>query len=104
VLQEVRSEVNILQGQDVQIVPEANNIFNTNAKEMEAMGKWITDNPSQILAVKETNIGIQRSFIEMNSNIQNFNEVLDSIKSSLKEVPSRRELRQHAVAMDDEIV
>jgi hypothetical protein len=40
----------------------------------------------------------------MNSKIDKVNEVLESIKSSLKEVPSRRELIEHASAMDEQIV
>jgi len=70
---------------------------------MEAMSKRITNNASQILAVKGTNIGIQRSLKDMNSKIQKVNEVLNSIKSSLKEVPSKRELREHAATMDKQI-
>jgi predicted nucleic acid-binding Zn-ribbon protein len=104
VLRELRSGVNILQGQDAQIVQEANEIFITHKHEIEAMSKRITDNATKILVVKETNIGVQRSLKDMNSKIQKVNEVLDSIKSSLKEVPSRRELREHATAMDEQLV
>ena len=89
VLQELRSGINILQGQESQIVQEANDNFMTHKKEMEAMSKRVTDNVSQILGITENNIGIQRSLKDMNSKIGRVNEVLDSIKSSLKKVPSR---------------
>ena len=104
VLQAIRSGINILQEQDAQIVQEANDMFITHKREMEAMNKHIMDNPSQILAIKGTNIGIQRSLKDMNSKIQKVNEVLDSIKTSLREVPSRRELKEHPTAMGEQIV
>jgi hypothetical protein len=56
---------------------------------MEAMIKHIVDNASQILAIKGTNNGMQRSLKDMNSKIQKVNKVLHSIKTSLREVPSR---------------
>jgi len=96
--------VNILQGQDAQIVQEANDIFITHRKEIEAMRKCIRNNASPILAVKGTNIGIQASLKDMNTKVQKINKVLESIKTSLKQVPSRRELRDHATAMDEQIV
>jgi len=40
----------------------------------------------------------------MNSKIVIVNEVLSSLKNSLKDVPSRKELRQHAAAMEDQLV
>jgi hypothetical protein len=41
VLQEIRSGVNILQAQDNQIVEEANQIFETHMREMEAISKGL---------------------------------------------------------------
>jgi hypothetical protein len=71
---------------------------------LEIIGNRITNCDGQILAIKGTNIGIQRSLKDMNSKILKVNEVLGSIKSSLKEVPSRRELREDATAMDEQLV
>jgi len=104
VSQELRSGVNILQGQDAQIVQQANDICITHKKEMEVMSKRITDNASQILAIKGTNIGIERSLKDMNSKMQKVNEILDTIKRSLREDPSKRELREHATAMGEQLV
>jgi len=104
VLQVLRSGVNILQGQDAQILQKPNDIFITHKNEMEVMSKRITDNASQILGIKGTNIGIQKSLMDMNSKIQKVNEVLDSIENSLKDVPSKQELREHATALDEKIV
>lgn len=39
----------------------------------------------------------------MSSKIVKVNEVLYSIKNSLREVPSRRELRKHIAVMDEQI-
>jgi predicted nucleic acid-binding Zn-ribbon protein len=102
VLQEVRSGVNILQAQDNQIVQEANSIFEAHKNELEAISKRVTKCDGQILAIKGTNIGIQRSLKDMNSKIQKVNEVLQSIKKNFKEDPSRRELEEHATAMDEQ--
>lgn len=99
-MRELRSGVNILQSQDTQIVQEANDIFISHRKEMEAMSKRITDNATQILAIKGTNIEIQRSLKDIHSKVQKVNEVSESIKKSLKEVPSKCELREHAMAMN----
>jgi hypothetical protein len=70
VLQEVRSGINILQNQDNQIVQKANLIFEGHKKELEAISKRVTNCDSQILSIKGSNIGIQRSLKEMNSQIQ----------------------------------
>jgi hypothetical protein len=40
----------------------------------------------------------------MNSKIHKVNEVLNSIKYSLKECPPKRELREHATTMDEQMV
>jgi hypothetical protein len=37
----------------------------------------------------------------MNTKIVNVNEVLDSINNSLKGIPSKRELCEHAALMED---
>jgi hypothetical protein len=104
VLQELRSGVNISQGQDAQIVQDANDIVLLHEKKREAMSKSITDNASQIVAINGPNIRIQRFFKDMNSRIQQVNDVLDSIETSLREVASRWELREYATAMDEQLV
>jgi hypothetical protein len=69
VLQEISSSVNILKGQDAQIVQEANDIFITHKNEMEAMSKRITDNASRISTIIGMIIGIERSLKDLNSKI-----------------------------------
>jgi len=95
VLQEIRTRINILQSQDNQIVDEANSIFEVHKKEMEKLSKRILDNANQIISVKGTSIGIQRSLKDMNTKIEQVNKVLESIKTSLKEVPSKKDLKDH---------
>jgi len=58
VLQEVRSGINVLQGQDNQTVQEANSIFEAHKSELEAISKTVTNCDSQILSIIGTNIGI----------------------------------------------
>jgi len=40
----------------------------------------------------------------MNSKIVKLNEVLNYIKKSLQDVPSRKDLTDHAVALDEQLV
>ena len=104
VLQEIRSGVNILQAQDDQIVEEANSIFEAYGIELDSMSMRITGCDAQILSIMGTNIGIQRSLKDMNSKIVTVNAVLNSLKNSLKDIPSSTELRQHVAAMEDQLV
>jgi len=104
VLRALRSGINILQSQDAQIVQEANYIFSTHKTEMDAMSKPISDHASQILSIKGRNIATQSSLKDMNSKNLKVDEVFDSIKNSLKEVPSKGELREHAIAIDEQLV
>jgi len=70
---------------------------------LEALSKRITNCDGQILTVKGTNIGIQLSLKDMNSKSVKVNEVLDAIKNSLKGIPPKRELREHAAVMEDQL-
>jgi hypothetical protein len=79
VVQEVRSGINIIQAQDIQIVLEANSVFEAHKKELEAISRRVTNCDGQILSIKGTNIGIQRSVKDMNSKIDKVNGILDSI-------------------------
>ena len=101
VLQEVRTSINVLQSQDNQIVTEANTILELHKNELDNLSKRITDNSSQILYIKGMNIGIQQSLKDINSKVESTTKVLNSIKLSLKEVPSRRELRDHVAKMEE---
>jgi hypothetical protein len=103
VRQEIRSGVNILQAQDNQIVQEAYSIFKAQKNKLKAMSKRITNCDSQVLSIKATNIGVQRSLKDMNIKIVKVNKGLDSIKNSLKGIPSKRELTEHVAIMVDQL-
>jgi uncharacterized protein YukE len=103
VLQEIRSGVDILQNQDNQIVQEANSVFEAHRKELEAISKRVTDCDGQILSIKGVNVGIQQTLKNMNDKIAKVNEILGSIKNSLKEIPSKKELREHVAVMEDQL-
>jgi predicted nucleic acid-binding Zn-ribbon protein len=103
VLQEIRSGVNILQAQDNQIVQVANSIFEAFKNQLEAISTRVTNCDSQLLYIKGTNIGIQRSLKDVNSMIVKVNEILDTIRNSLKGSPSQRALGQHASVMEDQL-
>ena len=63
-----------MQTQDNQIVQETNSIFDAHKNKLEALRKRITNCDGQILSVKGTNIGIQRSLTDMNSKIVKVNK------------------------------
>ena len=92
-----------MQAQDNQIVQEANSIFEAHKKELEAISKQIINCDGQLLSIKGTNIGIQRSLKEMNQKIVNVNDVLTSIKNTFKGIPSKKKLREHAAVMEDQL-
>jgi hypothetical protein len=71
---------------------------------MDSMSKQINVNLSPILPIDGTNIRIQRSLKDIDSKVQNVNEVPDCINKSLNEVPSQKELMGYAIAMEEQAV
>ena len=103
VLQELRSGVQILQSQDNQIVSEATELLAGFRKELEAQCKHIMDNTLQLVVVENSNQSIQKGLSEMTKRIDEVNKIMASITTSLKDIPSKRGLRQHAQVMEDQI-
>jgi len=104
VLQEVWVGIQILKAQDDRIVEEASELFQEPRMEMAIMSKRRTDNSVRILAIQGTNKRIQDGMNHLTKNIDQVNIILTSITKSLKEVPSKQELSEHAVAMDEQVV
>jgi len=101
-LKELRFGIHILQSQDSQIVEEAGQLFQGIRAEMEAMSKRITANSIQLLANQNRNKKIQEDIQGLTLGVENVNKTLSKIRDSLKEIPSKQELRNHAVLMDEQ--
>jgi len=102
VLKESQFGIHILQSQDNQIVEEATDLFEGMKSEMEAMSKRITSHTTQLLPHQNTNRKIQDGMTELTNKIDSVNKILASITKSLKEVPNKKELRDHAVLMEEQ--
>lgn len=102
-LEGLRSGIHVLQEQDNQIVGEATDLFMGIRSELEAQSKKITDNGLQIFAQKISIQAVQKLIGVLSKRIDEVNKVLATIKESMKSIPSKRELRQHQVAMDESL-
>jgi hypothetical protein len=103
-LEELRSGIHVLQEQDNQIVEEATDLFSGIKAELEAQSRKITDNGLQIFVQKVSIQAVQNSIAVLTRWMDKVNTVLATIVESLKTVQSKRELRQHQVAMDETLV
>jgi len=102
VLKELRSGIHILQSQDNQIVEEATSLFQGMKSEMEAINKRITSNSIQLLAHQNTNKKIQEGMTEWTGKVDPVNKILSSITRSLKDISTKKELRDHAIWMEEQ--
>jgi len=101
--QEIYSGIRILQGQDNQIVSEATDLFAGIRRTQESLSKRISDTTAQILAVKSSNQGIQKILATVTLRIHEVNKMLAAITTSLKSIPSKRELHQHQDYMEEQL-
>jgi len=103
VLGELRSSIHILQDQDNQIVGEATDMFAGIKKELEAQSKKVMDAGLQNFANKVAVQAIQKTVGTLSKRIDEVTTVLATIMDKIKDMPSRRELRQFQEAMDNSI-
>jgi hypothetical protein len=92
-----------LQQQDNQIIQKANDLFAGIREESQSQSKRISNSTVQILAIKTSNQAIRNGFGVLSKRIDQGIKTLPAITDSLKEVPSKRELRQHAEQMEDQV-
>ena len=100
-LQELRSGIHVLQAQDDQIVPEATDLFGGIRKELEVQRKKVTGNSLQLIAVKSAIQAIQKGLAVLTKRVDKVVKTTAAITTSLKQIPTKLELRQHANAMDE---
>jgi len=100
-LQELRAGVQVLQTQDNQIVQEATELFSGMRSELEAQSKRITDNSLQLIAVKTSIQAVQKGMAQLSKRVDEVVKTTAAITTSLKHVPTKLELQQHAQAMKE---
>lgn len=97
-LQGIRSGIDILQKEDNQIVDQATDLFAGLRQEQEALSTRISHNSLRILAVRTSNQAIQRSLAMVTLRINELKKPMVAIATSLKDVPSKRELGKPVIA------
>jgi len=102
VLKELRSGIHIVQSQDNQIVEERTSLFQGMKSEMEAMSKRSSGNSIQLLAHQNTNKQIQEEMMELRGKFDSVNQIVSSITKSLKNVPTKKELWDHAIFLEEQ--
>jgi len=100
-LQERRSGIHVLQSQDDQIVSEATDLFNGMRQELEAMSKRISDNSLQLSAANVSTQAAQKGISILSRWVDEANKAITASTTSLKQIPSKRELQLHANAMEE---
>ena len=99
-LQELRSGIHVLQSQDNEIVQEATDLFSGMRNELEAQSKRIINNTLQLLAVKSSTQATQKGMSLLTKRVDELAKVTAAITTSLKQIPTKLELRQHASSME----
>jgi len=100
-LQELRAGVHVLQTQDNQIVQEATELFDGMRTELEAQSKRITDNTLQSIAVRASVQAVQKGMALLSKRMDEVVKTTAAITTSLKQIPTKQDLRQHLQAMED---
>ena len=100
-LQELCSGIHVLQLQDNQIVQEATDWFGGMRNELEAQCKRISGNTLQLIAVKSSIQAVQKGLSLLTKRMDEVVKTTAAITTSLKLIPTKLELRQHANAMEE---
>ena len=101
VLGELRSSIHVLQNQDNQIVGEATDMFIGIKTELEAQGKKIVDMGLQNFANKVAVQAVQKTVGILSKRVDEVTMVLATVTEKMKDMPSRRELRQFQAMMEE---
>ena len=65
------------------------------------MSKHTMDNIFQILTAQSPNNKVQHAMKDLTNSDENVNKIFSSVVTSLKDIPTKRELRHHARAMEE---
>jgi aconitase B len=84
-------------------VGEAMDLFAGIRQELEAQNKKIIDNCLQMFVTQTSVQAVQKTLGVVSQRRDEVNEVLAIIMESIKTIPSKRELRQQQVLMDEKL-
>jgi len=101
VLGELRSSIHVLQNQDNQIVGEATDMFVGIKAELEAQNKKVMDIGLQNFANKVAVQAVQKTVGVLSKRVDEVTTVLATVTDRIKDMPSKRELRQFQAMMED---
>jgi predicted nucleic acid-binding Zn-ribbon protein len=102
-LEELRSGIQVLRNQDDQIIGEATDLFAGIKAELDSQSKKVLGNELQNFANKAAIQGIQKTIGILSKRIDEVTTVLATVTETLKNIPSRRELRQYQDTMDESV-
>ena len=91
----------MLQSQDNQIVQEATDLFDGMRSELGALSKRMSDNALQSLALKASTQSLTKGLALMSKRMDEVVKTTAAITTSLKQIPTKLELQQHASAMEE---
>jgi len=101
VLGELRSSIHVLQNQDNQIVGEATDMFVGIKAELEAQSKKVVDMGVQNFANKIAVQAVQKTVGILSRRVDEVTTVLATVTDKIRDMPSKRELRQFQAMMED---
>ena len=101
VLGELRSSIHVLHNQDNQIVGEATDMFIGIKAELEAQSKKVVDMGLQNFANKVAVQAVQNTVGILSRRVDEITTVLATVTDKIKDMPSKRELRQFQATMED---
>jgi hypothetical protein len=102
-LEELRAGIHVLRNQDEQIVEEATDLFAAIKAELDNQSKKVLDTGLQLFANKVAIQGVQKTIGVLSKRIDEVTTVLATVTESIKDIPSRREMRQYQETMDESV-
>jgi len=101
ILDEIRGGINILNGQDNDIVREAKEAFDGITLQIQDMVKQQTSHASTLMNHKRSIIKIIDDFKVWKNSQQSLENKVDRIETYIKTSPTQKDLDSHAKAMDE---
>jgi chromosome segregation ATPase len=101
ILEELRNGINILQGQDNDIVKEASEVFGGISAEVQDLTKNTTTNHNSLLNHKSAIVKLQDDFKIWKNTQQSIKNRVEAIDKHVRRLPTREELDMHTKALND---
>ena len=101
ILDEMRGGINILNGQDNDIVREANEAFDGITMQIQDMVKQQTSHASTLMNHKKTLVKIKDDFKAWMNSQQAIENKVEQIDKYVRRLPTKQDLDGHSKAMDE---